>query len=310
VGVAGAQDLVVEIFFRRGLLAAGYGDHEVRRMLRDGSLQAIRRGAYVGTDQPEDDAARHALLLGAALAELSPGAVVSHVSAAVLHGLHVWGVALDRVHVTRDRRRTGARKGSRVHVHCAPLEPDEVVLVDGAPTTSVARTVADVARTVGFEQAVVVADAALEAGSTDSSALAAALDRMPRWPGVPAARRAIGFAQKGSGSVGESRSRVAIARAGLPPPVLQWEVRRSDGTFVGRVDFGWPRYRTVGEFDGRVKYGRLVPPGEDAGEVVYREKLREDALRAEDLAVVRWSWPDLTNFTPTATRLRTLFRPT
>ena len=291
------------IYLRRRLLAAGYDDHEVRRMLRDGSLHALRPGAYVA-DAPDDPAAQHALLVRAALAELSPDAVVSHVSPAVIHGLRVWGVLLDRVSVTRARRRSGARRGSRVHVHCAPLEADESVLVDGVPVTSVPRTVVDVARTVGFEQAVVVADAALEAGLVDEAALAAALARWRRWPGLPAARRAIGFAARGSGSVGESRSRVAIARAGLPAPLLQWEVRRSDGAFIGRVDFGWPRYRTVGEFDGRVKYGKLLRPGQDPADVLYQEKMREDALRAEDLGVVRWAWSDLNDFRPTAERLR------
>jgi hypothetical protein len=278
-------------------------------MLRDGSLRAIRRGAYVA-DASEDPAAQHALLVRAALAELSPDAVVSHASAAVIHGLRVWGIPLDRVTVTRARRRSGARQGSRVHVHCAPLEPDEIVLVEGVPVTSVPRTVVDVARTVGFEQAVVVADAALEAGLVDEAVLAAAVARWPRWPGLPAARRAIAFAAGGSGSVGESRSRVAIAKAGLPAPLLQWEVRRSDGAFVGRVDFGWPRQRTVGEFDGRVKYGKLLLPGQDPADVVYQEKLREDALRAEDLAVVRWTWSDLTHFAPVAARLRERFRAT
>jgi hypothetical protein len=92
--------------------------------------------------------------------------------------------------------------------------------------------------------------------------------------------------------------------ASLPGPVLQWEVRRTDGSFVGRVDFGWPRQRTVGEFDGRVKYGKLLRPGQNPADVVYEEKRREDALRAEDLTVVRWTWGDLTRFAPVAARLR------
>jgi hypothetical protein len=49
----------------------------------------------------------------------------------------------------------------------------------------------------------------------------------------------------------------------------------------------------VGEFDGRVKYGRLLRPGQDPGDAVFEEKRREDALRAEDWAVVRWTWADV-----------------
>lgn len=97
-----------------------------------------------------------------------------------------------------------------------------------------------------------------------------------------------------------------MARAGLPVPVLQWEVRAANGRFVGEVDFGWPALRTVGEFDGRIKYGLL----QDAAEAVYQEKLREDALRGEDLGVVRWGWDALENFEETAARLRRSYRPT
>ena len=103
--------------------------------------------------------------------------------------------------------------------------------------------------------------------------------------------------------MGESRSRVAIRAAGLPEPVLQWRVAAPDGELIGMTDFGWPAARTVGEFDGRVKYGRLVRPGQDPGDVVYAEKLREDRLRAQGLAVVRWTWSDLDDFDDVAERI-------
>ena len=45
----------------------------------------------------------------------------------------------------------------------------------------------------------------------------------------------------------------------------------------------------AGEFDGRVKY-RSASFGQDPEEVVWREKLREDALRASGLTVARWTW--------------------
>jgi hypothetical protein len=76
--------------------------------------------------------------------------------------------------------------------------------------------------------------------------------------------------------------------------------------FIGRVDFGWPELGTVGEFDGLVKYGRV--PGSDPADVLVEEKRREDALRAEGLAVVRWTWIDLADFSPVAARLRMRFR--
>jgi hypothetical protein len=74
------------------------------------------------------------------------------------------------------------------------------------------------------------------------------------------------------------------------------------------VDFGWPELRTVGEFDGLVKYGRTLRPDQDPVDVLVAEKRREDALRAEDLGVTRWIWSDLPRFAPVAARLRSRFR--
>jgi hypothetical protein len=140
--------------------------------------------------------------------------------------------------------------------------------------------------------------------TVDQAALADALLAAARWPGTPAARRVIAFADGRSANVGESRSRVALQRAGLPAPVLQWAVVDRDARLIGYTDFGWPEQRVVGEFDGRIKYGELLRPGEDPTDVVFAEKLREDRPRDQDLAVVRWTWADLTNFTPVADRLR------
>lgn len=297
---------VPELRLRRDLHAAGFTSHEVRRFLRAGDLTAVRRGAYVLGAPPADGLQRHVLAVRATMSHLADDVAASHVSAAVLHGLPVWAIKADRVHVTRPRR-SGGRAGARVHVHTAPLDPDEIVMVDGIPATGIARTVVDLARTEPFEQAVAVADAALHAGLA-ATELADAVLRATRWPGCPAARRVIAFADAGSESVGESRSRVAIALARLPAPLLQWEVFSPNGRLVGRTDFGWLQQRTVGEFDGQVKYGRLLRPGQEPGEVVFAEKRREDDLRDQGLEVVRWTWPDLGNFAPVAERLRRRFR--
>ncbi|TWF81779.1 hypothetical protein FHX44_117724 [Pseudonocardia hierapolitana] len=302
----------MDLTFRAQWVAAGFSGDELRGFVRTGRLTPVRRGSYVRGDLPDDALARHILQVRAAMGELASDAVVSHVSAAVLHGLRIWGVRLDRVHVTR-RRPTGGRCGALVHVHSATLDPLETVMIGGVPVTSLARTVADLGRMLPFEQAVVFADAAMfhkRPDRLEKADVLAVLDHEPRRPGTRAARRMLDFATGLSESVGESRSRVAIAAAGLPPPVLQWEVHAAaTGAFIGRVDMAWPKQRTVGEFDGLVKYGRTLRPGQDVGEVLVEDKLREDALRDEDLGVVRWIWRDLSNFGPTAERLRSRFRP-
>lgn len=298
---------VPQLHLRSELRAAGVTDGELRRRRRDGVLHPVRRGAYVrvGADLREREVA-HALAIRAEVPRLAASAVVSHGSAALVHGLPIWDLPLTRVHVTRARR-TGGRIGTGVHVHTAPLRPDEIDSVDGVRVTSLARTVVDVARTSGFEAAVAVADAALRAG-LGGDELADAVARVSRWPGCSAARRVVAFADGRSESAGESRSRVALDRAGLRPPVLQWEMWRGR-VLIGRCDFAWPEDGVVGEFDGKTKYGRHLRPGEDVGQVVYREKLREDELRAEGLTVVRWTWRDLRAFDRTAARIRRLLDP-
>ena len=81
--------------------------------------------------------------------------------------------------------------------------------------------------------------------------------------------------------------------AALSPPQLQHDVFTPAGRLVGRTDFCWPEQGTLGEFDGRVKYGRSLKPGQNAADVVYKEKLREDALRDLGWQLVRWCWADL-----------------
>lgn len=295
---------------RTRLLAAGLSDRELRTLRRSGRLTSVRPGAYLYApgDRSPDAVARHLLAVHAATAQLGAGAVVSHVSAAVVHGLPLWfspghPAPLDRVHATRDRR-SGARRSSLVHLHAAALEPDEVVVVDGVLVTSVARTVADVARLLPFESALVPADGALHRRLVTQEELVEGINRGAHRQGNAAARRVMAFADGRAESPGETRSRVAICRAGLPAPTLQHEVRSADGRRLGRVDFYWEEFATVGEFDGRVKYGRLLRPGQEPGDAVFEEKLREDAIRAEQVSMARWTWPELQSFEEVAIRIR------
>lgn len=291
---------------RRDLLRRGHSEDDVRRALRAGELLALRPGAYLERADPRwrDASARHVALTDATVALLAPGAVVSDVSAAVRHGLPVWGVPLRTVHVTRGLG-SGGRGGRRLRVHTGALPAGDVVPVDGLATTSVARTVVDVARTAPFETAVSVADAALHRELVTEPELAAALLDACGRRGVGRARSVLAFADGLADGPGESRSRVRMDALGVARPVLQFRVTDRRGRHLGRVDFWWPRHGVVGEFDGVEKYGRSLRPGERPGDAVVREKRREDALRAQPgvRTVVRWTWDELTDFATVAARL-------
>lgn len=218
--------------FRTDLRARGVTDHELAAACRPGGpLRRIRPGAY----SPLLDLAvreRHAERVRAAVASLSPEAVVSDVSAATLHGLPLWDVDLSRVHVTRNRL-SGGRHGRFVHVHAAPLRPAETIVMDGVRVTSLARTVLDVARRLPHEHALVVADGALRTGRLTPRGSAAGTGRGPpttRCGRGPAGRRVRrrcererrGIAEPGVDGADRSAGTAAAARdpglpGGLPP---------------------------------------------------------------------------------------------
>jgi hypothetical protein len=286
-----ASDLP-RLVLRPQALAAGLVDDEIRRRRRRAQWATLQRGAYlVGPGRP-DRRQRHLLAVQATLAGLRVPAVVSHGSAAALHGLPLWGLRLDQVHVTRRPPARSADEG-RLRSHVARLGEDDVVTVGRMAVTSITRTVADLARAVPFAPALVVADAALAGGVTTTDQLRAALTSGTGTRGTRSARGVIVAADGRSESVGESRSRVLMIDAGLTRPDLQVEIRRPDGRLIGRSDFGWVEHRLLGEFDGRVKYGRLLRPGQQPGDAVFEEKRREDAMREEGWGMVRWVWDEL-----------------
>lgn len=306
---AGAMD---DLILTKDLYARGFSTDEIRRMVRRGELARVRRGAYarerpgvVDPSDPYDLRTPHLRLIAGTEAQLHPRAVLSHGSAAAVWKLPLFPTMVSHVHLTRDRRGGGVRR-SVVFVHGSPVRDEDRVLIDGVAVTSLARTTVDLARTQAYDRAVAIADGACAAGA-DPAHLAEAIDQARRWYGAPQARRVLDFADPRSESVGESFSRIRLHELGLPSFELQFEVFDADGYLLGRCDFAWPEHKTLGEFDGRVKYGRLRHPGETEADAVHREKLREDALRDHGWQVVRWVWDDLRRPQVIGERLRRAF---
>ena len=126
---------------RKDALAAGFTDSE----LSGSGWHRLRRGVYLPTAAYAGNLTalqRHVLQASAAASASSDEAVISHVTAAVAHGLPIWAIPLERVHLSRSRR-SGARSGPQTVLHAAPFAAADVVSVAGLQVTSVARTVVD-----------------------------------------------------------------------------------------------------------------------------------------------------------------------
>lgn len=279
----------------------GMADHEIRALHTSGGWMSVHNGSFIGSSYADslDDTSRHRLLIDAVVPTLSDSAVVSHESAAVLHGLPLYEVELSKVHVTRNRR-GGGRTTAGVVTHCSAL--DDFVVVDGVKVTTLARTLVDIARTTTLDTAVVLGDVALRQGAS-SLEVAEELERARRWRGIAAARRIADFLDARSESVAESLSRIRLHRHGFGDVELQVEIRDSKGKFLGRGDFGVTP-EVVGECDGKAKYVKYLRPGEEPGDVAFKEKRREDWIRDTGLQFVSWTWDEIFRFEVVVDRLR------
>lgn len=294
------------LLLRRELIRSGSTDSDIRSAKADGSITTLRRGAFAATAALDAMRAEdlHLLAIRANLSAAKSQLVVSHQSAAVLHGFAMWAPDLTRVHVTADRT-SGGRTTKFRHVHATPLAAADVVTIDGIPVTSPDRTIADLLRILPFEAGVCVGDAALRAGSATMAGISAALERSGG-RGLVTARRTLGFCDSRSESVGESRTRVLLHRLGFPAPELQVNLYDEAGRFLGRTDFLFV-LGVILEFDGKVKYTKHLQPGQTPADVVVAEKLREDEMRGLGWVFVRCMWSDLDHPERFAAKLKRAF---
>ncbi|MEV6773159.1 hypothetical protein AB0N05_31445 [Nocardia sp. NPDC051030] len=274
---------------RRDALAGGLSDRE---LMHSPAFRRVRRGHYLRTEVELSAEEQHAVLVRAVVEAASPESVVSHSSAAVLHGLPVLRHLLERVHLTRNRQ-GGGRTSRQLLLHGISITDDEIVLLEGMRVTSVARTVIDLARSLPFEWAVMVGDAALHADLVDSAALSEQLLRAGRRTGVQRARAVLPFLDGRSESPGESWTRVLLHQLGLPSPHPQAELWTDTGNWIARVDLLLPELGIVIEFDGAIKYQSDLRNGRPLEQVILDEKKREDRIRALGWLVVRITWSDL-----------------
>ena len=269
------------------LRAAGKSVRQIRAMVEDGELVRLSVGIYATADLaelvPRLDIG-DLLSACAAATALGPSAVVSHETAALLHGLSLLGRPPAVLTVTRPPGVGSRSARPGVRVHCAALPAEHVGGRFGVPVTTVARTVIDLARVLDFRAGVVVADSALQQKLTSNKELKAVIAACQRWPGLRRAAEVAEFADGGAESPLESLARIAFRDSGLPPPELQVEIR--DSEFIGRVDFLWKQFRTVAEADGATKY-------EDKSRASY-EFRRDAKLRDAGLEVVHFTWKDIT----------------
>ena len=273
----------------------GCPEPQIRRLIRAGDWKPLRRGVLAAAAVVQEPGRRRVAEAAAAWLALGRRPVLSHTSAALLHHL----VLPDdpAVELTADPRVLRWRRGDGFLLHAATLVPRHTTERDGLPVTSVARTVVDLGRRLPFQQAVVLADDALHRRLVERDELERILRDCAVWPRIRHAARAVAASDELAESPLETVSRLLFARHGLPPPDCQTLIRDPRDGWHARVDFCWPRHRTVVEADGRLKYSTPAD--------LWNEKLRQERIEEAGYVVLRVTWPQVTR-EPAATVARVL----
>lgn len=219
--------------------------------------------------------------------------VVTHVSAAVLHGLPVPAADLTEVHFSRPGRSGNDLVGDR-RLHAGCPDAEWFTVVDGIRVTNVARTLIDLARTQPHLASVAAIDTALHRGLTDPAELVKAFESELRWVGSPFARKALKAADGRAESPGETWARLALQGLQFGHE-LQFDVYDETGRFVARADGGCPARGLIWEYDGQGKYEELRDPGMTRAEVLARQQRREHRLIRLGWKVVRADHEDLSD---------------
>lgn len=227
--------------------------------LRRSSL-AVGHGAYALPDAP-----------AAIVTAVRLDGVVSHASAAELHGFPLWRPAKD-LHVTVGSWRA-PEPGRKLHrARLLPADLDTF-----QPLTSSLRTALDCGRSMSLLEAVVVLDAATHCGRVPPGVLRAAAEAA-RGHGAAALRQAVRFANALAESPLESVLRLLVT---LLPCHVDVQVRVSRAGKVDLVLNGW----LVLEADGYEYH---------SDRQAYREdRRRANVLPGQRLVLLRYSWEDL-----------------
>lgn len=174
----------------RQALPLGVDDVTLHRLRTAGLLETVRHGVHAVTsstaaDARPEQAAWLSLRPEAAAWErplLDPdGGVISHQSAARLHGLG--DLPNTRVEMTVPRRRT--MRDPAVWLRRAELSESDVLLIDGLPVTTPARTIADLLdQHVDGSHIATIIRQAIEAGQVTVDGLAERISPYARRYGV------------------------------------------------------------------------------------------------------------------------------
>jgi hypothetical protein len=263
--LAGRQHGVVA---RRQLLRLGLGADAIHHRLTNGRLVPVQRGVYA---LGHAELRREGRMLGVVL-RYGDEAVVSHRSAAAVWGIRPWSGTF--VELTLPGRGGTKKRPGRLLHRSGDLPDHELTVERGIPTTTLPRTLLDLAAVVPPHHLRRAVERAEQAELFDLCAVLRVLDAHPGRPGRRPLTALLADYRDHGDTVTRSDLEAIMLQVcldhGLPRP----EVNRYDG--VRESDFRWSTHRLVVEVDSWTFHGRT------------RRSFDDD--RARDRALLREGW--------------------
>jgi Protein of unknown function (DUF559) len=257
----------------RQLLNAGRSPEQIKRLRRASWLIPRHTGVYAVGYVPEaQESGWHAAVLA-----LGTGAVLSHVAAAVLWGM-VRRTAIIEVTVPTT---AGRVKRDGIVVHRQRLPPEHITTHRGIPVTTPIRTLLDYAAVAPLNAVFRAFEQAQVHLHIPPAPIAAEVISRPRQRGNGKLRKVLVGAVDPADvrSVLELRFLRMCAAHGLPRPEVN--IRIDEWT----PDFYWPEWKLVVETDSVAFHSTAWERERDA--------LKDEALRARGLDVLRLMWADV-----------------
>ena len=187
----------------------------------------------------------------------------------------------DPIEVTIDRK-VPIRGRAGVRLRRAALPESEVTSIEGLRVTSALRTVRDLGSRRDHVESVVAIEMAARAGAVELQDVAQYAASHPGEKGIKRLRRATAAADPRSESPMETRLRLELLKAHLPPPCVQADLYDAAGRFLGRADLYYPDRWLVIEYDGEHHRDRLVS-----------DMRRQNALLSAGYQLLRFTSADL-----------------
>jgi len=273
-------------------LRLGIDPRAVTLLLRSGAARRVRHGAYAlaRTYDRLDAVGQFTVRCCAVADKLGPRAVLCGAASLAVRGRPLVEVDLTYVDVVRLDGNNGRREAGVRHRDFV-LEDSDLVEVDGRLVTSEARAIWEAGVKVSPRSSLVLMDDALHRASVTRDELARIGERFAAWEGAQKPRLALALADGRAETPGESVTRWMFHVLRLPMPELQYVVRdAATGRSLGRTDFVWLDYRTLGEFDGKIKYARAFVEDKEPADVVMDEKTRERGMCRQRFGMLRFIW--------------------